>query len=118
LRLAAFGSLLLFFSISSALAGQIAVGDARVAFSPSTGQCELDRKESRDAQFVDAVQQVVGPETRILAAFAACDQLAVWRKGLLTYLRDYGFLTVARADDPPSPRRGIAGSGTGDAPRR
>lgn len=98
MRLVAFGSLLL-LSLSPAQAGQIPVGEARVAFAPPAGHCELDRKEGRDALFVDAVAGAMGPETRILAAFAACDQLAVWRKGLLTYLRDYGFLTVARADE-------------------
>jgi hypothetical protein len=98
-RLAAVGALLLSLSFSAAQAGQIAVGEARVAFAPPAGYCELDSKESRDTLFVDAVAGAMGPETRILAAFAACDQLAVWRKGLLTYLRDYGFLTVARADE-------------------
>lgn len=106
MRLAAVGSLLLFLVFSQAYAGQIAVGEARVAFAPPDGHCELDRKEARDALFVDAVEQAMGPETRVLAAFAACDQLAVWRQGLLTYLRDYGFLTVARADE----RRTIADS--------
>lgn len=106
MRLAAVGSLLLFLVFSQAYAGQIAVGEARVAFAPPAGHCELDRKEARDALFVDAVEQAMGPETRVLAAFAACDQLAVWRQGLLTYLRDYGFLTVARADE----RRTIADS--------
>jgi hypothetical protein len=85
--------------MSVAQAGQIAVGEASVAFAPPAGHCELDRKEARDALFVRNVAEAMGPETRILAAFAACDQLAVWRKGLLTYLRDYGFLTVARADE-------------------
>jgi hypothetical protein len=99
LRLAAVGALLLFLSFSAAQAGQIAVGEARVAFAPPAGYCELDSKEGRDTLFVDGVADAMGPETRILAAFAACDQLAVWRRGLLTYLRDYGFLTVARADE-------------------
>jgi hypothetical protein len=99
MRLAAFGSLFLLFFLSTAQAGQIVVGEARVAFTPPAGYCELDRKESRDALFVDAIADAMGQETRILAAFAACEQLAVWRKGLLTYLRDYGFLTVARADE-------------------
>jgi hypothetical protein len=99
LRLAAVGALFLSLSFSAAQAGQIAVGEARVAFAPPAGYCELDSKQSRDTLFVDAVAGAMGPETRILAAFAACDQLAVWRKGLLTYLRDYGFLTVARADE-------------------
>jgi hypothetical protein len=100
-RIAAFGSLLLLLlvSMSSARAGQIAVGDAKVAFAPPPGFCELDRNEGRDALFVDGVKQAMGPEVRILSAFAACEQLKPWRKGLLTYLRDYGFLTVARADE-------------------
>ncbi|HEX2116355.1 MAG TPA: hypothetical protein VHM01_18275 [Alphaproteobacteria bacterium] len=97
-RFAVFGSLLLLLSAGDAWAGQIAIGEARVAFTPPTGHCELDRKEARDAGFVDAVADAMG-DVRILAAFAACDQLAIWRKGLLTYLRDYGFLTVARADE-------------------
>jgi hypothetical protein len=98
-RLTAFGSLFLLLSIVEARAGQIAVGDARVAFAPPAGHCELDRKQNRDGLFVEGVEHAMGPDVRVLAAFAACDQLAVWRKGLLTYLRDYGFLTVARADE-------------------
>ena len=99
-RFAAFGSLLLFLvSMSGAHAGQIAVGEAQVAFAPPPGYCELSRSEGRDALFVDGVTQAMGPEVRILSAFASCEQLQPWRKGLLTYLRDYGFLTVARADE-------------------
>jgi hypothetical protein len=98
-RIAALGPLLLLLSLSQARAGQIAVGDASVAFNPPAGYCELDRREARDALFVDGVRQAMGPEVRVLAAFAKCEQLQVWRKGLLTYLRDYGFLTVARADE-------------------
>lgn len=99
-RFAAFGSLLLLLaSLSGAQAGQISVGDAQVAFAPPPGYCELDHNEGRDARFVDGVKQAMGSEVRILSAFAACEQLKVWRKGLLTYLRDYGFLTVARADE-------------------
>lgn len=99
-RFAAFGSLLLLLvSLSNAQAGQIPVGDANVAFAPPPGYCELDSSEGRDALFVDGVKQAMGSEVRILSAFAACEQLKPWRKGLLTYLRDYGFLTVARADE-------------------
>jgi hypothetical protein len=98
-HLAAFGSLFLLLFLSDAHAGQIAVGDARVAFAPPAGYCELDRGEGRDAAFIDGVAQAMGSDVRVLAAFAACEQVAVWRKGLLTYLRDYGFLTVARADE-------------------
>jgi hypothetical protein len=98
-RIAALGPLLLLLSLSQARAGQIAVGDASVAFNPPAGYCELDRREARDALFVDGVRQAMGPEVRVLAAFAKCEQLQVWRKGLLTYLRDYGFLTVARDDE-------------------
>jgi len=98
-RIAAFGSLLLLLvSLSDAHAGQIAVGEAQVAFAPPPGYCELGR-EGRDALFVDGVKRAMGPEVRILSAFAACEQLKPWRKGLLTYLRDYGFLTVARDDE-------------------
>lgn len=99
MRLAAFGSLLLLVAISSAQAGQIPVGETRVAFNPPAGHCELDRDQNRDAAFIDAMAGAMGPGVRILSTFARCDQLQVWRKGLLTYLRDYGFLTVARADE-------------------
>jgi hypothetical protein len=103
-RIAIFGSLLLLFSLSRAEAGQIAVGDARVAFAPPAGHCELDRSQPQDAEFIDSMATAMGSGVRILSTFARCDQLAVWRKGLLTYLRDYGFLTVARSDE----RRSVA----------
>ena len=113
-----------------AQAGQIAVGEAHVAFAPPAGYCELDRKEARDALFVRNIAEAMGQEVRILSAFASCDQLAVWRRGLLTYLRDYGFLTVARSDEtrtitagrPPIVRalakamRAVAAEATGDGP--
>jgi hypothetical protein len=122
-RLAAIGSFLLAFALSQAEAGEIAVGDANLAFTPPAGYCELDYKQGRDAHFVGAVAEALGSETRVLAAFAACDQLAVWRKGLLTYLRDYGFLTVARADEArtitdgrPKIMRALAGAFRAAAP--
>lgn len=96
----AFGLALAFFlSLGDARAGQIDIGGARVAFSPPKGHCELDRKDAQDAEFIDAMASAMGPDVRILATFADCNQLPVWRKGLLTYLRDYGFLTVARSDE-------------------
>jgi hypothetical protein len=98
-RLAVIAAFLLAFAVSQAEAREIAIGDANLAFTPPAGYCELDYKQGRDADFVGAVAEALGSETRVLTAFAACDQLAVWRKGLLTYLRDYGFLTVARADE-------------------
>lgn len=121
--LAAIGSFLLAFALSQAEAREIAVGDANLAFTPPVGYCELDHKQGRDAHFVGAVAEALGSETRVLAAFAACEQLAVWRKGLLTYLRDYGFLTVARADEArtitdgrPKIMRALAGAFRAAAP--
>lgn len=98
-RLFSIGSFLLILSLSDARAGQVTIGEAKLAFTPPAGYCELDHTQARDADFVRTVASALGSETRVLAAFAACDQLVIWRKGLLTYLRDYGFLTVARADE-------------------
>jgi hypothetical protein len=99
LRHLAFVCLVFFLSVADARASQIDVGGAKLAFAPPKGHCELDRKVPSDAAYLDAMAGAMGTETRILAAFAACDQLAVWRKGLLTFFRDYGFLTVARSDE-------------------
>jgi hypothetical protein len=98
-RLAAFGSLLLLVSTADVRAGQIAIGEARVAFAPPAGHCELDRSQPYDAEFIDSMASAMGSGVRILSTFARCDQLQVWRKGLLTYLRDYGFLTISRSDE-------------------
>jgi hypothetical protein len=103
-RLAAFGSLLLLVSTADVQAGQIAIGEARVAFAPPAGHCELDRSQPQDAEFIDSMASAMGSGVRILSTFAKCEQLQVWRKGLLTYLRDYGFFTVARSDE----RRSLA----------
>ncbi len=86
-------------SLADVRASQIDVGGARVDFVPPKGYCELDRKNVQDAAYMDAMAGAMGSGVRILATFAACDQLAVWRKGLLTFFRDYGFLTVARSDE-------------------
>jgi hypothetical protein len=99
LRHLAFVCLVFFLSLADARASQIDVGGAKVAFAPPKGYCELDRKNAQDAAYMDAMAGAMGSEVRILATFAACDQLAVWRKGLLTFFRDYGFLTVARSDE-------------------
>jgi hypothetical protein len=98
-RFAALGSLLLLLAAAEAPAGQIAVGDARVAFNPPAGHCELDRSQPQDVEFIESMASAMGSGVRILSTFAQCEQLGVWRKGLLTYLRDYGFLTVARSDE-------------------
>jgi hypothetical protein len=84
-------------SLADARAGQLDVGGAKVAFNPPAGYCELDRKNAQDAAYIDAMAGAMGSEVRILSTFAACDQLQVWRKGLLTFFRDYGFLTIDRA---------------------
>ena len=99
MRHLAFVCLVFFLSLADARASQIDVGGAKVAFVPPQGYCELDRKNAADAEYLDAMAGAMGSEVRILAAFADCDQLIVWRKGLLTFLRDYGFLTVARSDE-------------------
>jgi len=99
LRHLALVCLVFFLSLADARAGQVDVGGAKVAFTPPAGYCELDRKNTQDAAYMDAMAGAMGSDVRILATFAACDQLQVWRKGLLTFFRDYGFLTVARSDE-------------------
>lgn len=84
---------------AGARAGQIDIGGAPIAFTPPKGHCELDRSDAQDAEFIDSMAAAMGPGIRLLASFADCNQLSVWRKGLLTYLRDFGFLTIARTDE-------------------
>lgn len=91
-------------------AATIALGDADITFSPPPGYCLFDRSEPLDAEFVDVMEQALGTDTRVLAAFAECTQLSVWRKGLVSYLQDYGFLTTQRTDEAhrmPEPRRAV-----------
>ena len=95
----AFACLGFVLSLTPARAGQVDIGGAKIAFTPPAGYCELDRKHVQDAAYMEAMAGAMGSEVRILATFAACDQLKVWRKGLLTFFRDYGFLTIARADE-------------------
>lgn len=91
-------------------AAAIALGDTEIAFSPPPGYCTFDPAEPLDAEFVDVMEQALGTDTRILAAFAECTQLSVWRKGLISSLQDYGFLTTQRTDEAhhmPEPRRAV-----------
>jgi hypothetical protein len=104
----ALACLVFFLSAAGAQARQIDVGGATVAFVPPKGYCELDRSNAQDAEYIDSMAGAMGSDVRILSTFAACDQLAVWRKGLLTFFRDFGFLTVARSDERRSVTDGRA----------
>lgn len=91
--------LLLLRCVASAASATLDVGDARIVFVPPQGHCELDAREPLDARFIARMAEALGPELRILAAFADCTQLSVWRKGLTSRIRDYGFVTTLREDE-------------------
>lgn len=84
----------LIVSTETSKAAQVAVGDARIAFAPPQGYCELDRREPLDAGFMDAMGKAMGAGIHVLSAFADCTQLSIWRRGLLSHLDDYGFFTT------------------------
>ncbi len=95
-------SLVLLLPASGAIAARIDVGETQIAFTPPPGYCELDPKQALDARFVEIMGAAMGPEIRILAAFADCIQLSVWRKGLAFHIQDYGMLTTVRRDETHS----------------
>ena len=92
-------SLLLLLQAAGADAARITVGDAQIAFTPPPGHCELDPKQPLDARFIEVMGNAMGPDIRILVAFADCVQLSVWRKGLALHIQDYGMLTTIRQDE-------------------
>jgi hypothetical protein len=97
-------SLILLLPASGAQAARIDVGEAQITFTPPPGYCELDPRQALDARFVEIMGTAMGPEIRILVAFADCVQLSVWRKGLALHIQDYGMLTTVRQDERHSMR--------------
>src|SRR5262245_6102493 len=66
---------------TEAAAIEVTVGQTKLVLVAPKGFCPLDRRHSRDSQFIGLMQQAAQGDKEVLGAFANCRRLRSWRAG-------------------------------------
>jgi hypothetical protein len=89
---------------ASAHAAPVAVDGRTIELPLPAGYCAVDRDRSPDAQFWEAMRALQEPQTRLLAWFAACEELERWRADRGRGFERYA-IVLAPAEPPVASRR-------------
>jgi hypothetical protein len=91
----AFAALLLWSTWASSVVAadtSIRVGGRTLIVEPPLGYCVMDKRHPSDRRIVELLENGLASFGRFHYAFADCEQLADWRRGLRKYLDDYGYV--------------------------
>jgi hypothetical protein len=66
------------------------IGSEPVQLVLPAGMCQIERSNPTDAAYVEAIESGLAGTNKLLAAFAACDQLVDWRSSKKMFL-EYGY---------------------------